>query len=271
MNESATRSIDESLLIDASPEAVWEAFTSAEQIVNWFALRSDSAPGVGGYIGLSWDLKDQEPGRCQITHWKEHEYLRMTWRDDPGGEHELPVELWLKPQDGGTALRLVHSGFLSDTSWDDEYDAHQRGWQYELRSLKYYLEQRAGLPRRHVLQLFEMDASFADAYAAIVGGSRGFRSQPETAAIGDPIALTLPDGRTTSGEIIYLHAGKDFVVTADVLDGGMFRISLDRYNGKIRLWVWAFSWTLPEDEIRPLIEPAFRAIKSNESLAARRI
>ncbi len=271
MNHSATRSIDEHLFIDAAPEAVWAAFTSAEQIINWFALRSESKPGVGGYIGLSWNLKDQEPGRCQITHWKEHDYLRMTWRDDPGGERELPVELWLKPQDGGTALRLVHSGFLSDASWDDEYDAHMRGWQYELRSLKYYLEQRAGLQRRHVLQLFEMDAAFEDAYTSIVGGGNGFRVSPDTANIGDAVALTLPDGRQTKSEIIYLHPGKDFVATADVLDGGMFRISLDRYNGKIRLWVWAFSWTLTEDQIRPLIEPAFRAIEDNGSLAARRI
>lgn len=268
MTNKPTRNIEESLWIAAPPDDVWNAFTRAEEIVNWFALRSESKPGVGGYIGLGWDLKDQEPGRCRITDWRENEYLRMTWRDDPGGEHELPVELWLEGKDGGTLLKLVHSGFLSEASWDDEYDAHRRGWEYELRSLKYYLENYPGRRRRHALKIFKLEEAPAAVYPQVVGPDGAFRIASADLDAGRPVNMTLPDGTATSGTVIYRHPGSDFVATADVLDGGMFRVSLDRVGGETQLWVWAFSWTAGEDRVRALIEPVFDAIEGRLAVPA---
>lgn len=83
-----TRDIERELWIEAEPEEVWEAFTEASHVMNWFAPKADSAPGVGGYIELTWDPDALAPNRCHILEWEPGAHLLMTWRDAPGGEHE---------------------------------------------------------------------------------------------------------------------------------------------------------------------------------------
>ena len=255
-----TRSIERELFIDAEPERVWRAFTSAEEIVNWFAIRSESKPGVGGYIGLSWDLKDSEPGRCEISEWQENEHLKMSWRLARGGERDLPVEVWLERKDGGTLLRLVHSGFLSDASWDEEYDSHGRGWSYELRSLKYYVEREFGRARKFVLEKFPVSGDLGAAWTKVVGPAGVISVAAEPLKEGAELILDLPNGLTTAGELIFATEGRDFVATAQALQGGMFRIALEMMSGVPEIWVWAFSWQMSEEDIRALVQPVLVAI-----------
>ena len=37
-------------------------------------------------------------------------------------------------------MRLVHSGFGNEPHWDDIYEGVKRGWEFELRGLKHYIE-----------------------------------------------------------------------------------------------------------------------------------
>ena len=85
---------------------------------------------------LVWD--------SQIEVWEPGRHLRTTY-PLPGAEGrgeaiELAVDYYLEARGGGTYLRLVHSGFGPQSEWDEEYDGVRRGWQYELRSLRHYLE-----------------------------------------------------------------------------------------------------------------------------------
>lgn len=262
MTDSTTRSIEREIFIAAEPERVWDAFTNAEEIVNWFAIRSESQPGVGGYIGLSWDLKDAEPGRCEISEWQPNEHLRMSWRLVRDGKHDLPVEVWLKGQDGGTLLRLVHSGFLSDASWDEEYESHGRGWSYELRSLKYYLERQLGRTRRFLLEKFPVSGDWDQAFGKVVGRGGVFAVALEPLREGAELVLELPGGLSTAGELVFATEGRDFVATAAALQGGMFRIALEVISGVPEIWVWAFSWQMSEEEIRMLAQPIFAAVSA---------
>lgn len=262
MTDKTTRSIEREIFIDAEPERVWNAFTSGEEIVNWFALRSESKPGVGGYIALSWDLKDFEPGRCEITEWEPHEHLKMGWRLAHDGEHDLPIEVWLRRQDGGTLLRLVHSGFLSDASWDEEYESHGRGWSYELRSLKYYLEHYFGRTRQFVLEKFPVGEDMRGAWRDVVGKGGALGVAAESLKEGADVVLDLPSGISTAGELIFATEGRDFVTTAAVLQGGMFRIALEMMTGVPEIWVWAFSWQMSEEEIRAVVQPVYDAISA---------
>lgn len=265
MSAKRTRSIEREIFIDAEPERVWEAFTEAQEIVNWFALKSESKPGVGGYIGLSWDMKSIEPGRCHIVEWDPARHLLMTWRDAPGGENELPIDVRLSAKDGGTLLRLVHSGFLSDASWDEEYDAHGRGWSYELRSLKFYLERHIGKTRQYVMQKFPVASNTAEAWAEVVGNAGAFVPSIDALKEGAEFALGLPNGSTTAGELLFSTENRDFVASAAVLQGGLFRIAMEMMSGVPEVWIWAFSWQLSEEELRVLMEPMFEAVRKRIS------
>lgn len=262
-----TRSIEREIFIGMEPERVWRALTEAGEIVNWFALAAESEPGVGGFVSLSWDLKAVEPDRCHILEWEPGTRLRMTWRDAPGGVHELPVEITLEGRDGGTLLRLVHSGFLSDESWDEEYESHGRGWSYELRSLKFYLERQRGRRRRHVLERFPLDGDPVTGWRAVVGPSGGFAPALGVPAEGAEFLLGLPNGETTRAELLFAFDDRDFVAAADVLHGGLFRIALEMVSGAPEIWVWAFSWRMSEAELEATMRPIHEALGARLAVA----
>ena len=63
-----TRSVEGSLEIDASPERVWEALTTAEDLERWFPLEARVEPGVGGSVWLSW--KNEYAATSEIVEWE---------------------------------------------------------------------------------------------------------------------------------------------------------------------------------------------------------
>jgi uncharacterized protein YndB with AHSA1/START domain len=262
-----TRHIERELWIDADPDEVWRAFTEAEHLVNWFAPRAASEPGVGGYIELRWDEDAFPPNHCHILEWEPGAHLRMTWRDAPGGEHELPVELTLARKDGGTLLRLVHSGFLSDASWDDEFESHGRGWTHELRSLKYYLEHQFGRTRRVVMERFPVVGDVSSAWHALVGSSGVFAVLDDIAE-GMEILIDLPTGQSTRATLMTALDERDFVAVAEVLQGGLFRLALEVIGGVPEVWVWAHSWEMSEADLRALMAPIYAAIRQRLTVNA---
>jgi len=256
-----TRKIDESLFINATPEQVFAAFTEAEHLMRWFAPHARSQPGVGGFINLAWDAGNLNKD-CEIVEWEPGTHLLMNWYAGPDGDHCLPVALDLVASGGGTRLRLVHSGFLSDASWDDEFESHARGWRYELRSLKYYLEQCFGLQRQFVMQRFQVAGDLSRAWSALLGEQGVFTFLRDA---GEQVQtssgrLRLPGGVLTAAEVIYELPDRDFAAIAQILDSGLFRFALETVAGQPEIWVWAFSWHLAERELDTLVRPWFDEI-----------
>ena len=242
-----TRNIEREFLIDAAPAEVWKALTEAAEITRWFAPFADTQPGADGYISLSWNIGDLMQ-KCPIRAWSPEEHLCMIWRAGPGEGREVPVDIRLERADGGTLLRLVHSGFLSDASWDEEFDSHGRGWSYELRSLKYYLENFLGKNRHYVVERFPIPGDLKDAWESIVGVA-GVFAAPGSLEEGDKFKLRLPSGELTASRVFYQVTGTDFAVVADILQGGMIRIAYETFTGQPEIWVWAFSWQLAQHQL----------------------
>lgn len=256
-----TRDIVQELFIKAPPQQIWQAFTEGGHIQNWFAAEATSAPGVGGFINLVWDTAKSDSGQhCVITEWQPEQRLVMSWRDAPDGEHPLPIEVVLTAQDGGTLFRLTHSGFLSDASWDEEFESHSRGWTYELKSLRHYVEQTFGQTRTLLLERIPMQDNWQDQWPVLVGSS-GLIQVAEGLADATECLLGLPTGEHSRAQVLNALSEKDFAVVVDALQGGVIRLTFETFAGGPELWFWTSSWQLDETALRAVVQPWYDRVR----------
>jgi uncharacterized protein YndB with AHSA1/START domain len=254
------RVIECELDIDSEPAQVWQALTQAEHIRSWFAPYVESEPGVGGHISLSWN-DPSTPHRLDIVGWEINECLSTDWFAAPMGQEpiNLPLTIRLEPAGPGrTKLRLVQSGFLSDVSWDDEYESHSRGWNTELRSLRYYVEEQLGRARLFLLEKIPVSADWGD-------------QKPLSVSLLDVGIFNRSEGQTFScrvGEenwqckLIWQLATSDLVFVTEALDGGFVRLAVENITSTPELWFWAFSWRISEDELVRRTQPLLDQIRS---------
>ena len=129
-----TRTIEIEIPVDAPPEAVWKALTDPDELARWFPLEARVEPGEGGSIAVSWGPEIQ--GLHRIRVWEPEKRLQTTWfeptemfgtpppraggswdqliREDGESATRLVVDYYLEGREGGTLLRMVHSGFSRD-------------------------------------------------------------------------------------------------------------------------------------------------------------
>ena len=117
-----SRTIETQIEIDAPVDAVWAALSESEELANWFPIKARVKPGAGGSVWSWWadDMQWESP----IAAWEPNRHMRVVWLE-PGeyGEMKVPfqiaVDYTLETRAGKTVLRLVHSGFSTDTAWDN--------------------------------------------------------------------------------------------------------------------------------------------------------
>ena len=140
--------IERDILIDAPVERVWAPITQAEHLGTWFA---DAGAEIDLREGGDLELRWQEHGtsRGRIERIDEPTAFAFRWAPfkDPGGVEPVNgnstlVEFTLAPEDDGTRLRVVETGFASlDTSPDQRarnHESNTRGWSMELGELADY-------------------------------------------------------------------------------------------------------------------------------------
>lgn len=130
--------------LTAPIEAVWLAWTDPATIAIWFSpnpdldtvaesdLRTGGAWSVtmGPYTVRGDYVEVAAPGR-----------LAFTWAFDH--ESDVPpslVEVGLTPVDGGTSLRLTHSGHVTE----EDRDGTGEGWDLSLRRLGTHVDAGTG-------------------------------------------------------------------------------------------------------------------------------
>lgn len=145
--EGATRSAEGQVTIHAPAERVWQALTDARELERWFPLDARVQPGEGGSIWMSW--RNEFAGEMEILVWDPPHHLRTSWSFGEGDHPAQVTDYLIEARGGATVLRVVTSGFPKDASWDGWVEGTKRGWAFELRSLRHYLERRDG-EARHV-------------------------------------------------------------------------------------------------------------------------
>lgn len=157
-----TRDAAGEVWIDAAPERVWRALTEARELERWFPLEADVEPGVGGTVRMSWGSEyDTE---MPIVAWDPPHHLQTKWFGQG-----VVTDYWIEAEEGGTRLRAVSSGFPLDASWDEWVEGTVRGWAYELRALKHYLERHEGQDRRALFLRRRVHLPREDVWSRLTG------------------------------------------------------------------------------------------------------
>ena len=131
---------------------VWSAWISNEGIASWWAPpKANIELRIGGPYELHFAL-DQPEGLqgsegCRVLSYVPGESLSFTWNAPP----QLPlraantwVVLTFAAAVEGTSVRLVHTGFLEGSDWDDYMDYFDNAWGYVLGLLTDHWLENAG-------------------------------------------------------------------------------------------------------------------------------
>lgn len=172
--DAETRAATGEVEIAASPERVWRALTEGAELERWFPLEARVEPGEGGSVFMSW--KNEYAGESEILAWEPPERLSISW----GWSEEGPVQVTeyrIETRGGRTFLRVVTSGFPADSAWDEWVEGTNRGWHFELASLKHYLETHDGLDREVVYLRRRIGLGRREAWERLFGPD-GFGDRP---------------------------------------------------------------------------------------------
>lgn len=122
-------------LIPAPPATVFAFLTDPDKIVSWMGAEAETEAHPGGLYLLKG--VGGEPSRVACGTFREVIPVhRLTYSFGWEGNDAVPpgsslVEIDLIDRDGGTLLRMTHSG-LPDAS---QQDAHRKGWTHYLDRL----------------------------------------------------------------------------------------------------------------------------------------
>lgn len=124
---------------DATPEAVWRAWTEPEEIKRWWGPgandvvhQAEADVRVGGLFRVAFSsnaemlevsgvFREVVPNRKLVFSW--------AWTSAP--EHESLVTVTFEPSGGGTDLTLLHERFFDA----GERDGHEEGWSHALAKI----------------------------------------------------------------------------------------------------------------------------------------
>ena len=250
--KDTTRAHEHEFTMDASPATVWKAITDAEELVNWFPMEAQVEAGVGGRINYGWAPEMQNP--CRIEIWAPQSHLRTSWMEPVAGNADgtrtaSVVDWFIKGDGGKTILRLVHSGFGSGSEWDNDYDGSNRGWNYELRSLRHYLKYHLGTQRKMIAVRQETTLSPSEVWKRLMGPNGLAPAAGDKALTeGHPYLFKSAAGDDLQGEVILADPPLSFAGTVTNMNNAIFRFAHETCFGKPEAFVFISTWGADEQE-----------------------
>jgi uncharacterized protein YndB with AHSA1/START domain len=259
MTREATRTVKDEIEIAAPVEAVWQALTDAGELMNWFPLDARVTPGAGGEVWLSWeDLCIEWPQKIQL--WEPNKHLRTTYTkpvSQIAGKPPTPVEIvidfHLEAKAGGTVLRVVHSGFGADASWDEEYHGVRLGWRYELQSLQLYLEKHPGVARKVAWAKTALTTTTEQGWDLLMG-PEGRLAEGSLSGLkpGEPYTFKTAAGRVFRGVVRTFSPPYEFSGTVENLGDSLLRIAVEHVAADPVALVWLATYGLSQVKVDEL-------------------
>lgn len=130
-------------VVGTDPSTAWTAWTTSEELTSWWPAPATNIDlRIGGPFELLFNL-DIEPGLqgsegCVFLGYVKGEMLSFTWNAPPHlalRTKNTWVVLTFNEVPEGTAVRLVHTGFLEGKDWDAYMEYFDDAWGYVLDRL----------------------------------------------------------------------------------------------------------------------------------------
>lgn len=130
------RAVEKDVFIHASPERVFQALTEKAELERWFVQTAAIDARPGGSIRFEWAPGVFELGKILVLEPPSH--FSFTWEALSPSPTTITFEL--TAENGGTRLRLLHTGIGAGEDWDNYYTNINGGWNIHLAHLTTWLE-----------------------------------------------------------------------------------------------------------------------------------
>jgi uncharacterized protein YndB with AHSA1/START domain len=143
--QAAERSIDKEVVVAASLDEVWAAWTTREGIVSFFAPDAQIEPRVGGAFHVYIDPLAQPGAKgaddMRFMALQPKKMVSFDWNAPPhlaaARQQRTFVVVRFETVDAGsTRVRLHHTGWGDGGEWDQTYAYFDRAWGGVLGNLK---------------------------------------------------------------------------------------------------------------------------------------
>jgi uncharacterized protein YndB with AHSA1/START domain len=142
---AAERAIDKEVIVDATPEQAWSAWTTREGIVSFFAPDAEIDPKVGGafhiFINPLAEAGAKGADDMRFMALQPPRMLSFDWNAPPSlpevrGQRTFVVVRIAPVADGKTRVTLHHTGWGDGGEWDKAYAYFERAWGNVLANLQ---------------------------------------------------------------------------------------------------------------------------------------
>jgi uncharacterized protein YndB with AHSA1/START domain len=139
MNDIALKPVTQEIVVDEvfphAPETIWMALTNGELMARWMMPPTGFAPVEGTRFTFQTTPAGAWDGtiHCEVLQVVPNERLAYSWKGGHesnsgyGSRLDTVVTVTLAKVQGGTRLRLVHSGFVLPTN-DTAFRNMSDGW-----------------------------------------------------------------------------------------------------------------------------------------------
>jgi uncharacterized protein YndB with AHSA1/START domain/uncharacterized damage-inducible protein DinB len=131
------RQVKHKVVVEATPELVFEALTKASELREWFSDQAWTQDRLGGRYEVRWNQGYR--GEGTFAELDPPRRAAVTWQGS-GEPGQTLVEFGLEEAEGGVEVTVVHSGFGPGQEWDEAVAQAERGWSVGFENLKSTLE-----------------------------------------------------------------------------------------------------------------------------------
>ncbi|WAS94194.1 SRPBCC family protein [Nannocystis punicea] len=141
-NDAEKRWVELEFVVPGTPEQLWRAMATGPGIGAWFTTTTVDER-VGGAI--EFDFGGGAVSKGVVTRWEPPFRFCYEERGWNGEAPPVATEITIRTRAGEQCVvRMVHSLFTSEDSWDDELEGFESGWPGFFEVLRVYMRQFAG-------------------------------------------------------------------------------------------------------------------------------